>query len=264
MDRTTLASYDWIVVSSSAGKDSQAMLDYVVELAGEELRDRLVVVHADLGRSEWRGTLELAREQAGHYGLRFEVVRRTENDLLAQVEARGMWPSNKQRYCTSDHKRGPILRALTMLSAEKKHLGRPVRILQCIGLRGQESSARAKLEAFERNARATNGRRIVDDWLPIHAWTVDQVWARIRASGVRHHYAYDLGMPRLSCVFCIFAPEAALLVAGKHNPELLDAYVAVEDKIGHTFRANLALRAIKVKLEAGAQPAAAAVADWRM
>jgi 3'-phosphoadenosine 5'-phosphosulfate sulfotransferase (PAPS reductase)/FAD synthetase len=173
-----------------------------------------------------------------------------------------LWPSNKQRYCTSDHKRGPILRAITKLGAEKRHLGRPLRILQCIGLRADESPARSKLAPFERNARASNSLRAVDDWLPIHAWTASQVWARIKASGVRHHYAYDLGMPRLSCVFCIFAPEAALLLAGKHNPELLAEYVAVEERIGHTFRANLPLKMIQIKLQRDAAPAA--VADWRM
>jgi 3'-phosphoadenosine 5'-phosphosulfate sulfotransferase (PAPS reductase)/FAD synthetase len=258
-----LSAYDLILVSTSAGKDSQAMLDYVVELAGPALRERIVAVHADLGRVVWKGTAELAAEQAAHYGIRFEMVRRTKNDLLDQVEARGMWPSSSSRYCTSDHKRGPILTVITKLVEElRAELGRPVRVLQCIGLRAEESSARAKLAVFERNARATNGRRIVDDWLPIHAWTVGQVWERIRASGVRHHYAYDLGMPRLSCVFCIFAPEKALLLAGKHNPELLDAYVAVEEKIGHTFKANMALKSIKVKLERGA--AVERADDWKM
>jgi len=258
-----LTSYDLIVVSSSAGKDSQAMLDYVIEqadLAGG-LRDRIVVVHADLGRVEWKGTAELAREQAAHYGVRFEIVSRTKNDLLDQVAARGMWPSSKQRYCTSDHKRGPILTVLTKLVAEK-NLGRPVRILQCIGLRAQESSTRAKLAVLELNERATNGRRTVTDWLPIHAWTVDQVWARIKASGVRHHYVYDLGMPRLSCCFCIFAPKAALLLAGKHNPELLDQYVEVEARIGHTFKANFSLATLKAELVAGATTQA--VANWTM
>lgn len=259
-----LTMYDWIVVSSSAGKDSQAMLDYVIEqadLAGAD-RDRIVVVHSDLGRCEWKGTGELAAEQAAHYGVRFEVVRRVQNDLLDQAAARGMWPSSKQRYCTSDHKRGPILTVLTKLAAEKKHLGRPVRILQCIGLRGEESSTRAKLATFERNLRATNGRKTVDDWLPIHSWTLGQVWTRIRASGVRHHYAYDLGMPRLSCCFCIFAPKAALLLAGKHNPELLQQYVDVEQRIGHTFKVGMSLASIAAELAAGV--AADAVTDWKM
>lgn len=49
-----LTHYHWIVLNSSAGKDSQAMLDYVVERcdAAHVPRDRLVVAHADLGRVE--------------------------------------------------------------------------------------------------------------------------------------------------------------------------------------------------------------------
>ena len=59
-----LTSYRWIVVNSSAGKDSQAMLDFVVERCDHVHvpRDHLVVAHADLGRVEWPGTRELAEE----------------------------------------------------------------------------------------------------------------------------------------------------------------------------------------------------------
>ena len=71
----TLRDYAWLVVNSSAGKDSQAMLDVVAQQAkSEEVLDRLVVVHADLGRVEWPGTRELAELQARPYGFRFEVV----------------------------------------------------------------------------------------------------------------------------------------------------------------------------------------------
>ena len=39
----------------------------------------------------------------------------------------------------------------------------------------------------------------------------------IRRSGVPYHYAYDFGMPRLSCMFCFYAPKSALRLAGSHN-----------------------------------------------
>jgi 3'-phosphoadenosine 5'-phosphosulfate sulfotransferase (PAPS reductase)/FAD synthetase len=73
-----LKGYDWVVVNSSAGKDSQCMLDFVVERCDKAKvpRQRLVVVHADLGRVEWPGTRELAGEQARHYGLEFVAVSR--------------------------------------------------------------------------------------------------------------------------------------------------------------------------------------------
>src|SRR5438045_8165707 len=105
-----LPSYHWIALSSSAGKDSQAMLDFVVERCDVAAvpRERLVVVHADLGRVEWPGTRELAEEQARHYGLAFTAVSRPQGDLLNRILQRGMFPSPTVRWCTSDHKRGPV------------------------------------------------------------------------------------------------------------------------------------------------------------
>jgi 3'-phosphoadenosine 5'-phosphosulfate sulfotransferase (PAPS reductase)/FAD synthetase len=260
-----LAGYRWILANSSAGKDSQAMLDYLVEQcdAAKVPRERLVVVHADLGRVEWPGTRELAKEQAQHYGLMFYAVYRTQGDLLEHIEQRGMFPSPTARYCTANHKRSQVWRLLTYLTAQARKEGAaPVRILNCMGLRAQESPARAKRKPFDHDARASNGKRWVDVWLPIHAWSVDKVWQRIRASGVRHHPAYDLGMPRLSCCFCIFSPRSALLLAGKHNPELLAEYVRVEQKINHRFRKELSLLSIQQALAAGEEPGA--IQDWVM
>lgn len=263
LEEVALTSYDVILVNSSAGKDSQAMLSAVVELADElGCRDKLVVVHADLGRVEWEGTKELAGRQAAHYGLRFEVVKRGQNDLLDHVAERGMWPSSAARYCTSDHKRGPIRTLMTRLVEEvraaRKAAGdtnwkRPVRLLNCLGLRAEESPARAKKVAFERDESASNGKRAVDTWLPIHEWSTEAVWEKIRESGVEHHRAYDLGMPRLSCCFCVMAPEAALVLAGRHNPKLLAEYVAVEAKIGHTFRKSLPILKVAEKVAAGCE-----------
>ena len=260
-----LTSYHWIVVNSSAGKDSQAMLDWVVERCDQAHvpRSRLIVVHADLGRVEWPGTRDLAEEQAKHYGLAFYVVRRPQGDLLDHIAQRGKFPSPMVRFCTSDHKRGPVRTLFTRLTKETM-LARfqRVRILNCMGMRAEESPARAKRPPFERDWNSSNGKRVVDTWLPIHDWTTQEVWQRIRASGVRHHPAYDLGMPRLSCCFCIFSPRSALLLAGKHNPELLAEYVAVEKAIGHTFRMELSLASIQTALAEGENPGQ--IADWVM
>lgn len=265
-----LSGYDLIVVNSSAGKDSQAMLDVVFWAAvAEGVVDRMVVVHCDLGRVEWQGTRELAEAQAKHYGIRFEVVSRPQGDLLTHVEQRGMWPSSTARYCTSDHKRGQVHRVLTQLVRESGITGRPVQVLNCMGIRAAESPARAKKVPLQVDAVASNGKRTVTQWFPIFDWSVSQVWERIRQSKVPHHYAYDLGMPRLSCAFCIFAPKAALVLAGKHNRELLAEYVGVEQRIGHTFRVDTSLVQIAALVDA-ADPApvgggaAAQIESWCM
>jgi len=258
-----LCSFDWILVNTSSGKDSQTILRYVVQHckeAGVEA-GRLVAVHADLGKIEWPGCPELAGKQAEHYGLSLEVVKRIGGDLLESVRRRGKWPSSKQRYCTSDFKRGPILRVMTKLTTE---LGgnRPIRILNCMGMRAEESPARAKKLPYQLNQRASNGRREVWDWLAIHQWPVEEVWSDIRKSGVPHHYAYDVGMPRLSCSFCIFAPVAALKLAGKQRPDLLEEYVQVERETGHTFKVGLSLADIQKAILADEQ--IGPVTDWRM
>lgn len=265
-----LTSYDFIVINTSAGKDSQAMLDYVmglVRIAG--ITDRVVAVHCDLGRVEWPGTKELAEKQCQHYGIPLQVVRREKGDLLVQVEQRGMWPDNKNRYCTSDQKRDQVAKVHTALATQRiteiAVQGQPkrqVRILNCLGLRAEESPARAKKIAFQSDKRLTNGKRQVDIWLPIHEWTTQQVWATIKASGVPYHYAYDSGMPRLSCMFCIFAPKDALVIAGRANPALLDEYVAIEAKIGHTFRNGFKIAEVKEAIEAGYQTST--VLSWNM
>ena len=249
-----LGAYDAVLVNSSAGKDSQAMLDVVAELAAAQgVRERVTVVHADLGRVEWPGTRELAERQAKHYGFRFEAVQRPQGDLLDQVLVVRHWPRNGTRYCTSDQKRDQVKKLITRIVAER-HLGRPVRVLQCLGLRAAESPTRAKLQPLTRDERASNSKRTVELWLPLHSWTVDQVWARVRASGVPHHPAYDLGMPRLSCCFCVFSSRPALLLAGQHNPALLAEYVRVEKAIGHTFRKDQPIAEIAEALARGEQP----------
>jgi len=260
-----LSDYHWIVVNSSAGKDSQCMLDVVVEQCDQAHvpRSRVIVAHADLGRMEWPGTRELAQEQAQHYGLEFHAIKRPQGNLLHHISQRGMFPSPTARYCTANHKRGQIHKLFTMLTTRSRQNGvNVVRILSCMGLRAQESPSRAKRQSFARDERASNGLRQIDVWLPLHNWTTDQVWQRIRASGVRHHPAYDLGMPRLSCCFCIFSPRSALLLAGKHNPELLADYVKVEKEINHSFRKELPLASIQQALKDGEEPGF--VTDWHM
>ncbi|SFQ19173.1 3'-phosphoadenosine 5'-phosphosulfate sulfotransferase (PAPS reductase)/FAD synthetase [Amycolatopsis rubida] len=237
-----LAAYDVILVNSSGGKDSQAMLDEVCVLAeAAGVLDRITVLHCALGHVEWPGTSELARAQAGHYGVRYEQRHREQGLLLDQVRRRGRWPSASARYCTSDQKRGPARKLITQLVAELGDLGRPARVLNCMGLRAEESRARLKKARLSRDEAASSGRRTVDTWLPIHDWTETQVWQRIHASGVPYHPAYDQGMTRLSCSLCVLASRADLVRAAQLRPELAAEYADLEAEIGHRFRNDLSM-----------------------
>lgn len=281
-----LKDFQWVMINSSGGKDSQVMIDEVVQVAKRQgyPLDQLVVVHADLGKVEWPGTKKLAREQAEHYGLRFEVEKRNGTDLLQYALDRRKWPSNQQRWCTSDFKRSPVSRLYTRLVGESRKeepkrfhrkfkrarpvvMGQPwylsgyskayytekVRILNCFGFRAQESPARKKKEEiYIEDGRQSPFREVVT-WLPIHKWSVDEVWARIKESGVRSHWAYERGMTRLSCRFCIFAPFSQLQLAAEQpeNKKLFQAYLDVEKEIGHTFKAQHSLADVAEAIACG-------------
>ncbi len=258
-----LAPYDVIVVNSSAGKDSQAMLDLIVDYADTQQvpRSRIVVFHADLGRVEWPGTPELAAEHAAHYGLRFVRIARPQGDLLDHIEQRGKFPDNANRYCTSDHKRGQGRKAMTMLVRELG-LDRAANVLNCMGFRREESPARRKKVEFRYDAPASGKGlvRKVWEYAPILDWDLDMVWSRIRAAGTRHHEAYDAGMPRLSCCFCVLASKPALVRAAQLQPDLAGEYAAVEVRIGHRFKNDLSMAEI-IDL-AATTPATVPITNW--
>lgn len=253
-----LTAYDLVLLNTSGGKDSSVMAWNVTRMAeAQGVKDRLVLGHATF-REEWDGTIEIVKKQAEQLGLPFHVVTRGEG-LLDYVRRRKMWPSSKARYCTSDFKRAPIDKLITKLAPG---LVRRLKVLNVMGLRAEESPARAKKVAFKVNERRTNGRRHVDDWLPILGLKIGEVWETIKANAIPQHVAYSLGMPRLSCRFCIFSPKSALVLAGKHNIELLKEYVAVEKEIGHDFREGFKIAEVLADVEAGKD--AGPVADWKM
>jgi 3'-phosphoadenosine 5'-phosphosulfate sulfotransferase (PAPS reductase)/FAD synthetase len=243
-----LNSYDLVIINSSGGKDSLCCIWEVCRQANEQKYplNKIVVSHQDLGEMEWKGTKELVKKQANLFGLKTYYTKRRnkngyEEDLLEYIERRGKFPSSKQRYCTSDFKRGPGARVVTSLT---RAIG-ICKVLYVFGFRKSESPARAKRLPFQLNKLLSTKKRTVFDWLPIHEWSTKQVWDVIKKHNLPYHNAYDIGMPRLSCCFCIFSPFDALVIAGKENPELLDRYVKAEEKIGHTFRKDFPIKSVK-------------------
>lgn len=260
-----LNNYDLIIINSSAGKDSLCALWEVCRMARvqEFPFSNIVVSHQDLGEMEWQGTKELVKQQAEVFGLKTYYSKRRnkngyEETLLEYVERRGKWPSNKQRFCTSDFKNGPGARIVTALTKDMDNC----KVLYVFGFRKDESTSRAKKEVLKVNVKLTTKNRLVHDWLPIHDWSVEKVWNVIKGNNLPYHSAYDLGMPRLSCCFCIFSPFNALVVAGKANPSLLDRYIEVENNIGHLFRNGFSIKSVKDAIISGYH--VSDVSDWTM
>lgn len=225
------------VSNHSGGKDSQAMLIKLLDVIPAR---QLVVVHASLGDIEWPGALELARGQAKSAGVPF-IVARASKTLFEMVERRfenrpevPSWPSASTRQCTSDLKRGPIQREVRRYAKANGFKT----IVNCLGLRAQESPGRAKRQVFRKNETDSNQVLTWYEWLPIHGMLTDEVYNSIRESGQQPHYAYALGNERLSCVFCIMASRNDLRNGGQHHPELLEQYAALEARTGYTMHMN--------------------------
>lgn len=219
------------VVNHSGGKDSQAMFAAVREVVP---REQIAVVHADLGRVEWAGAQDHIKATID--GLPLHVCR-ARRDLLQMVRERGMFPSPSLRQCTSDLKRGPIEKVIRGLVEKRRATGVPGAdiVVNCMGMRAEESSSRAKLEVFKFSARNSKAGREWYDWLPIHDWLVGEVFGKIAAVGQKPHEVYAKGMSRFSCCFCIMASQHDLRVAANLNPGLYREYVMLEREIGQVM-----------------------------
>lgn len=239
------------LLNHSGGKDSQAMFAY---MTAHLPASQIVVVHADLGNVEWAGVQDHIRENIGRFDLNvvragktlFQAIEARHEKLQAEGRDAAPWPSSQWRYCTSDLKRGPVAKFMRHYVKASGHR----LVVNCLGLRAEESTARAKRPAFKTLTRECTRSRTVTEWLPIQDWTIGQVWQALDDSGQTRHWAYDKGMSRLSCCFCILASKADLTIAAQENPDLYRDYVDLEKRTGYTMRAGESLEEITgIKLE---------------
>jgi len=242
--------YDLILVNTSAGKDSAATLSVINRLVTERgLRDKVWVVHCDLGRVEHPGTMELAVEHARTVDLPIKIVERTVRGekiglldrFRSRLEAGGGFPGFGTRYCTSEFKTGEVAKLVTSWVTGRfgagdlvAKMGRRARVLNVLGLRAEESEKRQGPPFTLKRENQT--RVVVHEWLPIQGWTEPQVWAEHDRAGLRRHPFYAKGGRRLSCRFCPLAADSDLRLAGREYPELAKEYIALEAEFGVPFK----------------------------
>lgn len=249
---TLLRNGATLVLSVSGGKDSDAMSHHLLDLRQSEgWSGDVCMVHADLGlRVEWQQTPVYVKELAQRKGVSLHVVRWTHGNLIDRIwqryykdPSRPCWPSAAMRYCMSDMKRGPISRWL-------RNTFPTGNVICAMGLRSEESTARARKEVFQlrKDSSAPTKGRFVYNWLPIHDWTESDVWDCIRQHGNIHHEAYRLGNHRLSCALCVLASLNDLINGAVHNPDTYREYCRIEAVTGYSFRKDFWLSDLKPEL----------------
>lgn len=270
-----LRTFDVIIVAVSGGKDSTVMLHRVCSDAADAgVLDRVVAVHAVLHGHEWPGVEDLVRRQVARYGIPLEICTRlvdqhgrvddingTPDTIADYALRRGAWPDARNRWCTSDFKRSPIEKVITRhvkAARDRQRVRSPVRVLDCMGMRAEESSRRSKMVPFK--VDVSNRARDQWTWLPVFDLTTTDVWDLHRLHGLEHHPIYDQGMTRLSCVGCVLAGTKSLVRSAQLAPDHWKTLVDVEIRTGHRFRNDISAAQI-VELAATATAPVDASAD---
>lgn len=187
--------------SISGGKDGQAMAK-MLQTWGFELTG---LIHADLGRVEWKESLYMCEKLSNELNVKLHVVTRRDGlDLMdiwrrrmEQIKAktlipdeyeqkvRPFWSSSANRYCTSDLKRDPI-------NVFFRNCGNDF-VISCEGIRAEESKARAQKNPLEIREKISSsfykgmtveeaimnfqpGKRLALTWFPIFNFTTNDVW----------------------------------------------------------------------------------------
>lgn len=266
-----------LVISISGGKDSDAMCELLPALhKARGWTGKLALVHADLRDSEWSMTSAYVQRRAEELGLPLHIVTRERGTLLEQMQQRHHkrpdappFPSAAARYCTADHKRTPIDGFLRRFQPRGT-------VICAIGIRAEESPARARKPTFRLRESVTTRERIAYDWHPLFGFTAGDVWSAldvgleeldrareqalsIRSSGEtwrqaiseigwRWHPAYTLGNDRLSCSICVLARRADLLNGIDLQPDYYRKLVDLELQSGFSFRQGLWLADLRPDL----------------
>lgn len=219
-----LNHYDVIVINHSGGKDSQAMLSHIWSSYPEQ-RHKLVVVHADLGEMEWEPMHSFI--EANSFGLPVHVVK-PQLDFFELCRKYKRLPSGQARFCTDQLKTAPINGWI-----KKQYAGQ--RVLNCIGIRAEESPARAKKPQVS-PAKGSTKATPITNWFPIFDYKLGDVWQAIEAVGQKPHQVYSKGFSRLSCVFCVFGRIGEHTEAAKLKPELAQRMANLEIELGKSIR----------------------------
>lgn len=212
-----------LVINFSGGKDSTAMLAFLCEKYPDHVKH---VVFADTGW-EHDGTEDWCHQLVARFGLVLHVVRSSTKTFLTMAERRGKFPGMQQRQCTSDLKRDPI--AKWVRNNTKTGV-----VINCMGIRAEESSGRAKAKTLKRNQRQSTRFRTVWDWNPIKDWTEAQVLQYLADRGLPLHPVYSY-LRRFSCRMCIYMTQHDREQVQKHDPAAVQIIHQLEQKIGFSF-----------------------------
>jgi len=256
-----------IIVAFSGGKDSIAMVLYLLEQAID--RRRIHLHHHDVDGGgpnlfDWPCTKSYCKAFADAMGLSLffscreggiyrEIFRNSEprQDILYQREPAGRFfriPSDKTaintrlkfpavssnlltRWCSSTVKID-VLHSVVADHPLYQHC-----LVVLTGERREESPARSRYLDIELYKANTKTRKAIH-WRPILEWPESAVWEIISRWHIQPHPAYMLGWSRCSCQMCIFSDPDIWATIASIDAGKIKKIAATERRLHFTLYAQ--------------------------
>ena len=266
-----LDQYDKILVQSSGGKDSGAMVLMLLKMGVP--RDKIELWHQcvdggpkDNRSFDWPITEAYTKALAQALGIRIEFMWRQggirgellrENARTKDVEyiragakthlptvagkysTRKKWPAKSAnlltRWCSGVVKIDVFRRVLCNEPEFKQG-----KYLVLTGERREESAARSRYLEAEVDHGNTKAR-LVHRWRSVIDWPEQKIWEVFEEYGVQPHPAYYLGFSRVSCMTCIFSGPDHWATIRDIDPERFRLLVEMEQELGHRVDNKLTL-----------------------
>lgn len=236
-----------VLCSVSGGKDSQAVtIALMRHLRAQDLSNRVVLYHADLGSIEWAQSIVKCRELAEHFGLEIAVTGEGEDWMMtrwhrrwelakgryARLEIAKLiqpWSTPANRFCTSESKIAPSKRMARRLFGKQPYIS-------VTGVRRAESRQRSKSSVSQ---WADAGRIL--EWRAIADYSTEMVFDLIADEGLAPHHGYTVfGLDRISCVGCVMQSFKDMLAASnvpEHAP-VFRRLIDLEQNSGYSFQSG--------------------------
>jgi 3'-phosphoadenosine 5'-phosphosulfate sulfotransferase (PAPS reductase)/FAD synthetase len=270
-----LSLYDIFVVAFSGGKDSVALVLWLLEegVPKEKIELHHHLIDGNEGDQffDWpctHGYVQAFGNALGirvymswrHGGFRKMITRK--NETITPVKWQGKHSSKIQQaggtrgtpsttmiypQVSGDlslRRCSPILKIDvmgTVLNNDVRYKNKTILVLS--GERGEESPSRACYAKTEpdrsdlRNPKRNNTPfRHIDRHRPLRDWTEDQVWAIMERHRIQPHPAYELGFGRCSCAFCIFFSKNQAATARYVLPDQARQVAEYEELFGKTIK----------------------------
>ena len=277
MGKFDLYSYDKYIVSFSGGKDSTALMLFLLDNGIP--KDKMELWHQEIdGRGQSLFDLEVTPDYCRKLGEAFgipvyfqwkkggflrEMMRKESltapvcfelpDGTVAQTGGKNGKPSTRRkfpqpspdlrtRWCSAYLKIDVCATAL-----RRQDRFHNIRTLVLSGERGEESKQRAGYAILEPDrADLRNGRnsRYIDRFRPLRDWKEQQIWDLLEKYRVRPHPCYFMGFGRCSCKFCIFGNSDQFASAACISHQQADELIKFEKDFGYTMKRDTDLKTL--------------------